>query len=276
MQQLPCHTVVFTDLDGTLLNDSYDLDSAAQILNELRLCGVLAVPASSKTAAEMHAFKERLDYDVPLIGENGALLSWPAHLEAQANRIPQAQPTTSYAEICDTLAALRTTYGFKFAGFADMSLDEVATATGLDLHAASLARQRTASEPIRWDDNPERLQALRAQLKQQGLVLVAGGRFLHAMSPVDKGSAARRVLEVLTADRPQQPLVLACGDSPNDMSMLRIADGCLVFPRHSGGYLETEVEPTLKAKAPGVLCWLKGVKTLMQMLDKPLNEEATP
>ena len=102
---------------------------------------------------------------------------------------------------------------------------------------------------------------------------MAGGRFQHVMSPADKGSAARRVLDVMTAMAGERPLVIACGDSPNDLSMLQAADGCLVFPQRDGSYLDVDVEPTLNAQAPGVLCWLKGVNTLMQTLNKPLTDE---
>ena len=150
MSQASFHTVVFTDLDGTLLDDSYDLAGAAYMLNELSHRGVLTVPASSKTKAELDAFKELLTFETPLISENGAGIVWPQALQPVLEALAPDQACLSYSAICQVLRELRTAHGFQFIGFADMTLDEVCSATGLDGPAAAQAQQRIASEPISW------------------------------------------------------------------------------------------------------------------------------
>ena len=45
--------LIFTDLDGTLLDDRYDLPGAADALDRVHEMGALVVPISSKTHAEM-------------------------------------------------------------------------------------------------------------------------------------------------------------------------------------------------------------------------------
>ena len=264
MNRLEFEAVVFTDLDGTLLDRNYDLDSSAYMLNELYQRGVLTVPASSKTEAELDAFKTLLEYDAPLISENGAGIVWPVSLQpGLAPWVSSDAAPVDYGSIVKTLAGLRKKFGFKFSGFADMTIDDVCEATGLDRAAAQLARQRVASEPIDWADSPEHLADFRAHLKTVGLTLTQGGQYFHVMSPVDKGQAARRVLSVLTAEYQNEPRVIACGDSQNDLPMLSMADACVVFPGTDGRYLDVGSMPRVCARAAGALPWLESVNQLI-------------
>ncbi len=272
MSQPTFHTVVFTDLDGTLLDDHYDLTSAAYMLNELSHRGVLTVPASSKTKAELDAFSGLLSFDPPLISENGAGIVWPQAWQPVLETSMHSRACVSYTAICAVLADLKARHAFQFAGFADMSLDEICQLTGLDSAAAALARQRIASEPISWADSPQRLADFRALLAQQGLTLIEGGRFFHVMGPSDKGQAARSILDLLRERFGQRPLVLACGDSPNDLCMLRIADGCVLFPGRDGAHLELDKRFCVRAQAPGALTWLEGVNQLMNRLQNSSGE----
>ena len=264
MNRLEFEVVVFTDLDGTLLDRSYDLYSSAYMLNELYQRGVLTVPASSKTKAELDAFKSLLEYDAPLISENGAGIVWPESLQPVLEPLVSSDDApASYDSIVKTLSGLREKSGFKFVGFADMTVDDVCEATGLDGPGAQLAMQRVASEPIDWADSPEHFADFKAHLKAAGLTLTQGGRYFHVMSPVDKGQAALRILSVLTAEFEKKPDVFACGDSQNDLPMLGMADACVVFPGTDGSYLEVGSKPRICAKAAGALPWLESVNQLI-------------
>lgn len=258
------HTIVFTDLDGTLLDDRYDLPEAAYMCNELHTRGVLTVPASSKTKAELSELKALLNYDAPLISENGAGIIWPKYLQkALALLSDGPENTLSYQQICDVLHDMREGHNFQFSGFYDLSAEEVAQATGLDVHAAALAKERFASEPITWSDSPVRLADFKAQLLAHGLVMQAGGRFLHIMNPTDKGKAAHRILEVVAAACDSQLTVLACGDSPNDKPMLEMAHACVEFPQRDGSYMDCANPSCVKAKSAGALPWLEAVNELV-------------
>ena len=138
----------------------------------------------------------------------------------------------------------------------------------------SSAATRVASEPISWGDSPERLADFKALLVERGLTLVEGGRFCHVMSPADKGQAANDILEACCAPSGPRPLVLACGDSPNDLCMLRMADGCVLFPGRDGGYLALDKPFCVRAQAPGALTWLEGVSQLLNMLHDQTGKSA--
>ena len=63
---------VVTDLDGTLLDHEYNLDPAREILNYLKGNGIPIIPCTSKTAAEVRDFREKVNLNDPYIVENGA------------------------------------------------------------------------------------------------------------------------------------------------------------------------------------------------------------
>ena len=70
--------LIFTDLDGTLLDRRYDLKAAADAMDSLHQDGCLCVPASSKTHAEMVELSKFRKFPSPYIFENGSGLSWPS------------------------------------------------------------------------------------------------------------------------------------------------------------------------------------------------------
>ena len=64
--------IVFTDLDGTLLDhDTYSWQEAAPALEALRIKGVPLILCSSKTRAEMLVLWQELGLSHPFITENG-------------------------------------------------------------------------------------------------------------------------------------------------------------------------------------------------------------
>ena len=64
--------LIFTDLDGTLLDDRYDVSGAAAAMDRVTELGALVVPVSSKTRAEMTLLREQQRIPTPFIFENGA------------------------------------------------------------------------------------------------------------------------------------------------------------------------------------------------------------
>lgn len=110
-----------------------------------------------------------------------------------------------------------------------MSANELAAETGLDPAAAGRAKERLGTEPLLWQGSEEELAKFEAALGSEGLRLVAGGRFLHAMGIFDKADGARFLLNKYREQYREQygdapVLAIALGDSPNDQQMLESAD----------------------------------------------------
>lgn len=262
--------VVFSDLDGTLLDERYRHDAADATLARLRAARVPLVLTSSKTRAEMVRIRAELAPGQPVIFENGCGIATPgADGEDEIERFGP-----DYAALRTTIAAVRTETGADFRGFGDMSEDEVAERTGLPRDDARRARAREASEPGVFTGSDEDLETFRRALAAHALRLVRGGRFLHVMPRTDKADAVRRVAARLRAAEPDAPwLTIVAGDSDNDADMLRAADRAVVIRRRDGSWLELGRDAqVLRSEAVGPAGWAECIGRLLdELLSEPQN-----
>ena len=217
--------VVFTDLDGTLLDHAtYAYGAAEPALQRLKERGIPLVLASSKTASEIATLHAALDLgDTPAIVENGAGLYRPGSIEAAS---------TDYVRIRTALAGTPHAEGFR--GFGDMSDAEVAQITGLSEAAARQARMRSFSEPGLWSGSAAERDAFLESLAAQGIFAKQGGRFLTLSFGQTKADRLHDVAHALNATE-----TIALGDAPNDIEMLQAADRGVIVRNDHGAGIET-------------------------------------
>lgn len=226
----PRDLLVFTDLDGTLLDhDTYSYTAALPALAALREEGIPLILTSSKTRAEIQSLASELDLAYPFIVENGAGVVVPdtcfgglGGSSRDGVRLHAFGPPL--ASILSTLHQLRDESGVHFTGFSEMDDDEVMRRTGLSRTAASQARAREFSEPIVWLDDEASWPAFAARLQAAGLYSLRGGRFIHIMSNGDKGTALAWLRDRYVEQRGSLVCTVALGDSDNDVAMLARAD----------------------------------------------------
>jgi mannosyl-3-phosphoglycerate phosphatase len=266
--------VVFTDLDGTLLDhDTYDAEAARPSLDRLAARGAIVVLASSKTRAEIDVWRERLGLGGPFICENGGALHIPERLRgswpgAQRDDFGWFVPLgTPYDELRRALPDLAGTIGARFTGFGDLDEAAIAAATGLTLAEAALAKRREWDEPFTVDralsDSDTR--ALSRSAEARGLRVTRGGRFHHLTGPVNKGEAARRFLAGLdTAGRVVR--TLGVGDGPNDLDLLNVVERPVVVARPDGSHapeLVAALPDAVFTHAPGPRGFTEAVTTFL-------------
>lgn len=216
--------VVFTDLDGTLLDHhSYSWRAALPAMERLAANGIPLVLNSSKTAAEMRDLQGAMGLRAPFIVENGAAVVIPAGcLNCTEEEVVHFG--ASHSEVLRTLL-VRREEGARFRGFSDLSARELAELSGLKEDEAARAKQRLGTEPLLWEGAEAELAQFRAALELAGLRLVQGGRFWHAMGTFDKAEGAQFLLKRYQEFYGEVPiLTIALGDSPNDQRMLEEAD----------------------------------------------------
>ncbi len=235
--------IIFTDLDGTLLHhETYAFEAAESALAKIRVLNIPLIINSSKTAAEIRKFCQKLHLNSAFITENGACI-YLADLKYKTDK-PKYQKVilgTPYHEIITTLTSLREQYHFNFQGFNDFSAPKLAQLTGLSQNEAKDAKQRSGSEPILWQDTETRKQLFEQLLEQKQLRLVQGGRFDHVMGHNDKAKAMAWLLDKLFKNSP--PKTLALGDSPNDLAMLEQAEFSAVICKPDGSHLKIQKHP---------------------------------
>jgi mannosyl-3-phosphoglycerate phosphatase len=122
------------------------------------------------------------------------------------------------------LAEISLETGIPLKGFATMSVEEVASLTGLGMREAERARIRDFDEPFLATERlgiPEN--AIEKAARQRGLTAVQGGRFWHLIGHEGKGRAVSLLIEAFR--RVYGNLVtIGLGDSPNDYPFLELVD----------------------------------------------------
>lgn len=227
--------IVFTDLDGTLLDHhDYRWSAALPALSKLRAMGIPVIIASSKTAAEIAPLRAEMRLQAcPAIVENGAGVL-PAHAD-------QGDAGDDYTRLRAALDALAPDLRAHFRGFGDMTDADVAEITGLTGMQATLARQRAFSEPGTFGGDSAALNAFVDALRDRGVHARRGGRFLTLSFG---GTKADRMAEI--AALYGNPVTIALGDAPNDIEMLEAADHGVIIANPSGTQL-----PILLAERDG-------------------------
>jgi mannosyl-3-phosphoglycerate phosphatase len=275
----PERIVVFTDLDGTLLDaETYSFDGAEPALETLRRRCIPLVACTSKTAAETRHFLRRLESDAPYIVESGAGIylprGWGSGLDPQdglSKGSCRLSLGVDYAEVLEAMDDLRVHTGGAVRGFHDMSVDEIADRTGLSLELASLAKGREFDEPfLLLREEPGWPSDLEALARRRGLALTKGGRFWHLHGDTDKGRAVEVVKSLYRA--PGQRLgTIGAGDSAMDLPLLEAVDVPVIVAKPGGAYdptLKERVKRPVLSGAPGPVGWAKGV---LEALDRLIS-----
>jgi mannosyl-3-phosphoglycerate phosphatase family protein len=260
--------VVFTDLDGTLLDsETYSFLPAREALRELRRRNVPLVLCSSKTRAEVAPLRRRLKNRHPFIVENGGGIVVPRRYFGRGSprRIDLGRP---YSEVAAALDELARRSRVRVRGFHRMTARQIAEGTGLSLAEAHLAKRREFDEPFLFLGAGEKARARFVELaKKSGFALARGGRFWHLSSGSDKGLAVRRLASLYRVAAPGRPIwSLALGDAANDLPMLRAAHRAILLPAPDGSFdraVLRSLPGVVRGSAPGPQGWNEAVLRLL-------------
>jgi mannosyl-3-phosphoglycerate phosphatase len=270
--------VVFTDLDGTLLDaETYSFDEARPVLEELRRREIPLVACTSKTAAETRHFLRRLELpEAPYIVESGAGVYLPEGSVEGIGALGEPRDGcrlvrlgAGYAEVLQGMAEIRAHTGGAVRGFHDMTADEIARETGLPAELAALAKGREFDEPFRLlrdqEGWPSELEALAVR---RGLCLTKGGRYWHLHGDTDKGRAVELV-KSLYRNQWGRVATIGAGDSAMDLPMLESVDIPVIVAKPGGAYdpvlMERTQTPVLSGAA-GPAGWSRGVGEALSRL----------
>lgn len=222
--------VVFTDLDGTLLEHStYSFSEAQQALDLLNSRGIPLVICTSKTRSEVEFWRGLLGNEHPFIVENGGAVFVPDNYfdfaipaAAPRDRYLMLQLGTPYAGLVESLyrAADESRCGVR--GFSQMSVAEVGESCQMSEEQAVLAKAREFDEPFLIQE-PGRSGELLAAIERSGKRWTRGGRFHHILGENDKAAAVRLLLDLYRKIE-SNVRSIGLGDGLNDAPFLNVVD----------------------------------------------------
>ena len=264
--------IVFTDLDGTLLNhDTYDWRPALPAISRLRELGFPLILNSSKTSSEINQLRQVLDNHDPYICENGAVVHMGDHLKLTEDHREVFHFAKPYEYVKQVLSDIRQNYYFDMFGFDDIDIQTLMDLTELDKESATAAKQREASEPLVWNDNEESLENFEKLLQKSGLTLTKGGRFYHVISPISKGDSINWLINQYQQLEPETEwFSVGLGDSFNDIPMLeQVNYPVLIINPHGKKPDVSHISDLIESRMPGPSGWNVEVLTLIdQIQDK--------
>ena len=271
------HFVVFTDLDGCLLDSvTYTYEPAAPALEALRAQDIPLVLVSSKTRAEIEPLRKQLDHHDPFIVENGAavfvprgLFDFPLERARARTSYDVIELGLPYGMLRDVLKQIEKTVATPLRGFGDLSIDEIVQVTGLSRQDAFLAKQREYDEPYILEGPPALIEEVCRQIVVRGLRWTKGGRLFHLTGDNNKGQAATLLLRCYQR---QQRLhgqgerieTVGIGDSINDAPLLAVVDHPILVQKPDGSY-DPDIHIPGMTRAPGIgpIGWNHAVQELL-------------
>lgn len=270
--------LIFTDLDGTLLNsDDYRYDAALPVIERLKHHHIPMVPVTSKTRREVEVLCQDIGLQEPFITENGSgiffhptdhrfdlssLESWNGY------RLKRLGCT--YADARQGLKTISAELGESLQGFGDLTVEEIQHHTGLDMAGAIRARDRDFTEPF---ITPKTIAKPRLEegVRQAGLKVTVGDRFSHLIGiHAGKGHAVSYLIQAYRATHPNTPIkTIGLGNSPNDLAMLERVDVPIVIPGKKAPHPDLANRGWAIAPAAGSQGW---AQTLTAILEEKLEE----
>jgi mannosyl-3-phosphoglycerate phosphatase len=230
--------IIFTDVDGTILDEENNFQEIKPIISRLTTLGVALVFCSSKTRAEVEHYTKELDVFDPFIVENGGAIFVPEGYFSFSVSAKKSQGFEvleiglPYSIVREKLAKASANLGTAIVGFGDMSVEEIASDANLPLYLARLAKEREYDEPFRLVRGDENEFAKAAQ--DEGLTITMGGKYNHALGNSNKGKAVS-ILKELFAKEFDQIVTFGLGDSENDLPMLAVVDKPFLVRRELNG-----------------------------------------
>ena len=221
-------TIVFSDLDGTLLDENCSFKISRSVIARLKALNVPIVLCSSKTRLEIEYFRTQLGIDSPFISENGAAIFVPSgyfevgrYWTKQTKQYDIVELGIAYSSIRKRFERIRKTCINELIGFGDMTAEEIAKDTGLTIELAKLAKHREYTEPFRHNKTNET--EIFEAIYKEGLHFTIGGKYHHLMGDHDKGKAVL-LLKELFSKKFQKIKTVGVGNQLNDLEMLEAVD----------------------------------------------------
>ena len=218
---------VISDVDGTLMDHSYDLTPAKETIKTLKKLSIPVILCTSKTASEVKVIREELNLTDPYIVENGAAIYGESLKDVNGEIILGEK----YEILEEILNLISKEIDYKLIPLNNLNNQEATQLTGLEGNSLNLMRDRHWSMPFL---NPPSFLEKKISIccKKFKVDIFKGNRMSHLLSTnSNKGIAINALKKYSNIQNIQ---IIGLGDSPNDLPLLLNSDIKIVIPGKDG------------------------------------------
>ena len=218
---------VVSDVDGTLMDHSYDLTPAKETIEILQKLLIPVILCTSKTASEVKIIRKELNLTDPYIVENGAAIYGESLVKVNGEIILGKK----YEFLEEILNFISKEIDYNLTPLNNLTDQEATKLTGLKGNSLNLMRDRHWSMPFL---NPPSFleEKINMCCKKFKVDVFKGNRMSHLLSiNSNKGKAINALKKYSNI---QNIKIIGLGDSPNDLPLLLNSDIRVVIPGIDG------------------------------------------
>ena len=229
--------LIFTDLDGTLLNhNNYSFGNNKKLISTIINNKNEIIFNTSKTFSECKKLLKELKLsNMPFSTENGAVLYFP---KIRFNKIKNSSSFEKFWKVRIAKLSSKVWHQFlkqkqkKYNFLIAQDLSPNILKRYVNLNNTNMMLDREASQIILWDDNLTNLKLFKKELKfEKDGIFIKGSRFMQISSICNKRIAKKlisHVYDIQFRDKYSRDTI-ALGDSRNDIDMLNSCKySCLI------------------------------------------------
>ena len=259
--------LIFTDLDGSLLDkETFKFDVIKDYFKELVRNGIIIIPNSSKTEAELLDFNEQNNLDLSFITENGSSIHGLNKIHQNLpDKIIMSRTIDEIRNIYKTNISLD--FKNKTTHILELEIEVQQKILGLPLDKIKLAIKRDHSLPIKFNGTEIEKKEFTKILKNSGLTIQTGGRIMNVCDNVNKSIAMSKALQLIRKQLDDEIITIGVGDNENDIEMIKQTDyPCLVKNDNFDSSL-INIDNLIKSSEPSPLGWADVIKTAIQKIE---------
>lgn len=268
--------VIFTDIDGTLLDSRYpDINKMKELVDITLRNGIHLVFCSSKTELEQNKIKSEVFLHEPYIVENGGATIIPVDYfkktKINNSRITQNNHIIESGgpaiEIRSLLKQIKNKYDIDFTGVSDISVSELSKITKLSEEYASRMMDRKYSETIVQINNMKFTDFAKI-IEKEGLKIIPGNQYFDITVGNDKGTGVSILIDTFRKEYANKVIFFGIGDSRNDEPMLTLVDIPFLVQKFDGNWDDLQFDKLHRINGIGVKGWEIGLELVLKYQDE--------
>ena len=255
--------VIFTDIDGTLLDSRFpDMNKVNELVDMALQNRIHLIFCSSKTEQEQNKIKSQVYLHEPYIVENGAAIIIPIDYFKKTNLINSKISQNNYVietggsanKIRSLLKKIRDNYDIDFKGVSDLTVSELSNITKLPQDYARRMMERKYSETVVQIDN-KKFADFANIMEKEGLKVLPGNQYCDITMGNDKGTAVKILIDTFRKEFTNNVIFFGIGDSRNDESMLSVVDFPMLVQKIDGSWENLQLDKLNRINGVGPKGW---------------------